>query len=213
MNQAALIEALCQDLTPVPPVPAAQVIARGTLIGGGVSLLAVLAAWGVQPGIGHGTALPALLLKAAAMIALAGLALRSLAALSRPGLPPAALLPGLGAVVAALGFVALGQMLVAHQAGAERMLFGTTWQACPWRIFALSLPLLGGIFRSLRGQAPVHLRQTGAAAGLLAGSIAAALYALACTEQSAAFVLCWYGLGIGGATLAGALCGPRFLRW
>jgi hypothetical protein len=92
-------------------------------------------------------------------------------------------------------------------------MFGESWQACPWRIAALSLPLLGGIFRSLRQQAPVHLRRTGAIAGLLSGSIAATLYALACTEQSAAFVLCWYGLGIALATLLGAVSAPRLLRW
>lgn len=213
MTQAALIEALCADLTPVTPVPPARIIGRGALIGAGAALLVVLAAWGVQPGIDHGLPLAALLLKAGAMIAIAGIALRSLAAQARPGASPVALLPALGLVVAALGFVALGQMLVAHEAGAGHLLFGQSWQSCPWRIAALSFPLLGGLFWALRQQAPVDLRRAGATAGLLAGSIAAAVYALACSEQSAAFVLCWYGLGIGIATLAGALAGPRLLRW
>lgn len=213
MNQAALIQALCDDLTPVTPVRPAQAIGRGALIGGGVALLTVLTAWGVQPGIDHGWPLSAFLLKAGAMTALASIALRHLATLARPGAAPTALLPRLGAIVAVLGFVALGQMLVAHEAGAGQLLFGASWQACPWRIFGLSLPLLGGIFWALRQQAPVDLGRTGALAGLLAGSIAASLYALACTEQSAAFVLCWYGLGIGLATLVGAVSAPRLLRW
>lgn len=213
MNQAALIQALCEDLTPVAPVPSVQVIARGALIGGGAALLALLTIWGVQPGIDHGRALAAFLFKAGTMITVAAIALRALAALARPGSSPIALLPGLGAVLAALTIVALGQMLVAHQAGAESMLFGQSWQSCPWRIAALSVPLLAGILGVLRQQAPIDLQRAGATAGLLSGSMAAAIYALACTEQSAAFVLCWYGLGIGISTLAGMLAGPRLLRW
>lgn len=213
MNQAALIQALCDDLTPVTPASPSETIARGALIGGSAALLAVLAIWGVQPGIDHGWTLCAFLLKAGAMMALAAIALRSLAALARPAAMPVALWPGLAVITAALGFVALGQMLVAHESGAEQLMFGESWQACPWRIVGLSLPLLGGIFRSLRQQAPVHLRRAGAIAGLLSGSIAAAVYALACTEQSAAFVLCWYGLGIALAILLGAVSAPRLLRW
>lgn len=213
MTQAALIEALCADLIPVTPVPPARDIGRGALLGAGATLLAVLAAWGVQPGIDQGQPLAAFLLKAGAMIAIAAIALRSLAAQARPGASPIAMLPGLGLVIAALCFVALGQMLAAHQAGAGQLLYGQSWQACSWRIAALSFPPLGGLFWALRQQAPVDLRRAGATAGLLAGSIAAAVYALACSEQSAAFVLCWYGLGIGIATLAGALAGPRVLRW
>ena len=213
MNQAALIQALCDDLTPVTPMPAAHRLVQGAVMGAGASLFALLAWIGVQPGLADGDGLAALLLKAGTLAVVAALAMRTLAALAQPGSPQVALLPGLAKVVAALGFVALGQMLVAHESGAGEVLFGSSWQSCPWRIAALSLPLLGGLFWALRQQAPVNLRRTGAIAGLCAGSIGAAIYALACTEMSAAFMLVWYGLGIGIATLAGMLAGPRLLRW
>ena len=68
MNQAALIQALCDDLTPVTPASPSETIVRGALIGGSAALLAVLAIWGVQPGIDHGWTLCAFLLKAGAMM-------------------------------------------------------------------------------------------------------------------------------------------------
>ena len=52
-----------------------------------------------------------------------------------------------------------------------------------------------------------------AAAGLLAGAFAAAVYCLHCPETSAIFVLIWYSLGILATSLLGALLGPRLLRW
>lgn len=213
MTQAALIQALCDDLTPVTPLPPARLLMRGALVGGGVALAGLMATLGVQSGLDQVPAFAVLLLKLGTMTALAGLTLRSLAALARPGATPFVLLPGMALIGAVLGFVALGQMLVAHESGAMQLLFGPSWQSCPWRITALSLPLLAGLFWALRQQAPVHLGWTGAVAGLAAGSIAAAVYALACSEKSAAFILLWYSAGIGASTLLGLVTGPRLLRW
>lgn len=213
MNQAALIQALCDDLTPVRPSPPIFGLMRASLIGAGGVLLVLLEWLGVHTGLEQGQAFAAFVLKAGTMTAIAMLAMRSLAALAQPGSPPMALMPGLVRIIALLVFVALGQMLVAHESGSARVLFGTSWQSCPWRIAVLSLPLLAGLLWVLRQQAPVHLRRTGAIAGLCAGSMAAALYALACTEQSAAFMLAWYGMGIGATTLVGMAVGPAVLRW
>jgi hypothetical protein len=80
-------------------------------------------------------------------------------------------------------------------------------------VLALSLPIFVGLLWSYRRFAPTHLRAAGATAGLSAGAWAATLYCLHCPEVSAMFVLTWYSLGIGLATLLGALVGPRLLRW
>lgn len=213
MNQAALIQALCDDLTPVRPSPPIFELMRASLIGAAGVLLVLLEWLGVRTGLEQGQAFTAFVLKAGTMTGIAMLAMRSLAALAQPGLPPMALMPGLVRIIAVLVFVALGQTLVAHESGSTRMLFGASWQSCSWRIAVLSLPLLAGLFWVLRQQAPVHLRRTGATAGLCAGSMAAALYALACTEQSAAFMLTWYGMGVGATTLVGMAVGPAVLRW
>ena len=52
-----------------------------------------------------------------------------------------------------------------------------------------------------------------AAAGLLAGGLAATLYATHCTDDSPLFVAAWYSLAIAGVAALGALIGARWLRW
>jgi hypothetical protein len=54
---------------------------------------------------------------------------------------------------------------------------------------------------------------SGAAAGLGAGGLGAALYALHCSDDSPLFVAAWYSLAISIVAFAGASAGPRFLRW
>jgi len=48
---------------------------------------------------------------------------------------------------------------------------------------------------------------------LLAGSIGALIYALHCTEMAAPFLATWYVAGMLLPAAAGALLGPRLLRW
>ena len=80
-------------------------------------------------------------------------------------------------------------------------------------IAGLSLPLFAGLFWSLRRLAPTRLTQAGAAAGLLAGSAAATIYAFHCTESTATFIAIWYTAGIALTTLMGAALGRFLLRW
>jgi hypothetical protein len=66
---------------------------------------------------------------------------------------------------------------------------------------------------ALRQGAPTRPGVAGAAAGLLAGGIAATFYAAHCTDDSPLFVATWYTLAIGALALLGAAVGQRFLRW
>jgi hypothetical protein len=66
---------------------------------------------------------------------------------------------------------------------------------------------------AVRQAAPTHLRRAGALAGLVSGGLSAAGYALHCTDDSLPFVAVWYGSTILLCTLAGAVLGPRLLRW
>jgi hypothetical protein len=117
------------------------------------------------------------------------------------------------AVVVAMLLV--GAVELALVPGAERYsyLVGQSAARCPWAILALSIPALAGVMWALRGLAPTRLRLAGLGAGLLAGTIGAAGYALSCTEDSAAFVAVWYSLGIALCGLLGAALGGRILRW
>lgn len=93
------------------------------------------------------------------------------------------------------------------------MWLGESWMVCPWRVLTLAAPIFVGLLWSFRRLAPTRLRAAGAAAGLAAGAFAATVYCIHCPEVSAIFVLTWYSLGIVLAALAGALLGPRLLRW
>ena len=80
-------------------------------------------------------------------------------------------------------------------------------------IAVLSLPTFAGAILAMRGLAPTRLRLAGAAAGLLAGAAGASVFALHCREFAPPFVAAWYLLGIAVPVAAGALAGPRLLRW
>jgi hypothetical protein len=118
-----------------------------------------------------------------------------------------------GAVVLAMVLLGSWQVLQAEPGSRSQALLGHSWASCPWNVLLLSLPALGGAFWALRGLAPTRPRATGLAAGLLAGAVGAAGYALSCSELSMAFVAVWYTLGIALAGALGALLGPRLLRW
>jgi hypothetical protein len=92
-------------------------------------------------------------------------------------------------------------------------IFGQTWLWCPWFVLGLSVPALVALLFSARAGAPTRLRATGFTAGVLAGSIGALGYSLACPEMSLAFVAVWYTAGILLSGLLGAVLGPRLLRW
>lgn len=133
--------------------------------------------------------------------------------LARPGMSS-----GRGRVWVGAGLVAvwLGAALVLLQAlPAERplLLLGLTWKTCVFNIALLSIPGLIAVFWALRGLAPTRLRLAGASGGLLAGAAATLVYCLHCPEMSVPFWALWYVLGMLAPALAGALLGPRWLRW
>ena len=64
----------------------------------------------------------------------------------------------------------------------------------------------------MRAQIPVPAL-AGFVAGLGGAGMAAAVYALHCTEDSPLFYVTWYGLAIGGVAVVSAVAGARLLRW
>ena len=135
------------------------------------------------------------------------------ARLARPAAPIGAAPYALAAVAAAMLLAGAAELALAPQAERHFYLVGQSAARCPWAILALSIPALAGAMWALRGLAPTRLRLVGLCAGLLAGAIGAAGYALSCTEESAAFIAVWYSLGIALCGLLGAALGGRVLRW
>jgi len=90
---------------------------------------------------------------------------------------------------------------------------GTEWTVCLYCIPLFAVPPFALLVWALRNAAPTNLPATGAIAGLVAGAIGAAVYALHCADDSLPFVALWYGLSIALCALVGAGLGPRLLRW
>ncbi len=84
---------------------------------------------------------------------------------------------------------------------------------CSANIAALSLPVFVAVIAWQRRLAPTMPRRAGAAGGFAAGAIGALVYTLHCPELEAPFLGLWYVLGMLAPAAAGALLGPRLLRW
>ncbi|MDF2117893.1 DUF1109 domain-containing protein [Roseiarcaceae bacterium H3SJ34-1] len=95
----------------------------------------------------------------------------------------------------------------------NHMMMGDRWLECLLSIPVIAVVPFAVITWTVRMAAPTNLTRTGALAGLVAGGISAVAYALHCTDDSLPFVALWYGSTIVLCTLAGALTGPRLLRW
>lgn len=181
----------------------------GTL--GATLLMAIVL--GVRPDIAEASRLPMFWVKLALPAALAAGALHAARRLSTPGrrlgrVPGALAAP-------ALAIWALAALVLARAAPEDRaaLIFGSTWELCPAYIALLSLPVLAAALWAMKGLAPTRLALAGAASGLLAGAIAALVYALHCPEMEAPFLATWYLIGILLPTVSGALIGPFVLRW
>jgi hypothetical protein len=92
-------------------------------------------------------------------------------------------------------------------------LIGSHAAFCVFFIPVLSIVPLVGFLKALQSGAPENPGLAGAAAGLAASGIAAALYAWHCPDDSPLFVATWYVLAISLVTFIGFLAGRRLLRW
>ncbi|MDE2418378.1 MAG: DUF1109 domain-containing protein [Burkholderiales bacterium] len=145
--------------------------------------------------------------------ALALFAFISTERLGRPGMRVGGVWAGLAAPLLLLWLVAVVVIARAEPAQRAELIFGSTWKTCPLNIALISLPLFVGTLWFMKGLAPTQRVLAGASAGLFSGALATLIYALHCPESAAPFLGVWYVLGILIPTAAGALWGPRVLRW
>lgn len=92
-------------------------------------------------------------------------------------------------------------------------LMGHNSRKCMMFIPILAIVPLGALLYALRSGASFMPARTGAIAGLIAGGIGAAFYAMHCPDDSPLFVATWYTIAIAAVTALGAFLGSRFLRW
>lgn len=212
MKSSDLIRALASELSPIRPGKTRNDLLLGLGAGAAVSLAVVLIVYGVQPGLISIARGGPLAMKASYALAIAAIAGSMLMPMLRPGNLVPDRRKSFATLVLLLAGLAAWQT-VTTDAGTATLWLGSTWQRCSLRIACLSVPVFAGACWAIRRQAPLRLRATGALAGLASGGIAATVYALACEENGAGFVLVWYTLGLLISTALGAIAGPYLLRW
>lgn len=133
--------------------------------------------------------------------------------IGKPGVPlrpwALALLLPLALMVVAVGV----ELLVVPQDAWAARLIGRNAAFCLFFIPVLSLAPLAGFLAALRNGAPENPGLAGAAAGLAAGAIGAALYAWHCPDDSPLFGAAWYTLAVTFVIAVGYAAGRRWLRW
>lgn len=213
MKTDELISLLAAGPVAVEPDAASRrfVAALGWGAFGATLLMAVLL--GVRPDLAEASTLPMFWMKLGFPGALAAGALFAAMRLSMPGMRLGRLTGALAAPVVAIWALAALSLARAAPGEREALFLGSTWDLCPGYIALLSLPVFAAVLWAMKGLAPTRLPLAGAASGLLAGAIAALVYALHCPEMEAPFLATWYLLGILLPTAAGALIGPAVLRW
>jgi hypothetical protein len=137
----------------------------------------------------------------------------ALTKLARPGgerRTPIALVALPFVAIILLATISLASAPSAHW---ERMVVGNQWLECLISIPIIAVAPFAAIIWAVRAMAPTDLNRAGALAGLAAGAVSATAYAFHCMDDSLPFVALWYGGTIALCTLAGAVLGPRLLRW
>lgn len=205
------IEVLARGAGPAPQRVAARRLVPPGLVGLAAAAALSLAVLGLIPSSMFATPPP--WIKAAYALALIGASGWWVSRLGRPAAPVA--MPGRAVLLIVLAMLALAAATYTRIPVELRAkeVFGHSWSTCPWSLMLLSLPAQFGLFRGLRGMAPVRPRLAGFAVGVCAGALGALGYALACLETSTIFIALWYTLGILLAGGVGAWLGPRLLRW
>ena len=213
MKTDDLITLLSADVEPVDHRWLVRTIGAAVAAGATVAVAAAVLALGPRSGVTDLAALAPVLLKIAFALAALIPASIFLMRLARPGgerrmSVPLVVLPFVAIVL--LAALSLAMAPSSHWSG---MVTGHNWLEC-----AISIPLIAVVPFALltwavRRAAPTDLARTGALAGLVAGALSAAGYALHCVDDSVPFVAVWYGGTIALCTFAGWKLGPRLLRW
>ncbi|MGE0036047.1 MAG: NrsF family protein [Xanthobacteraceae bacterium] len=210
MRTDELIHSLAADMRPSRSLTASVVVALAA--GFALSALLFWIMLGPRADLAAAAATVRFDLKVVEMLLLAAAAGVLVLRLARPGadVGPAAswllVVPILLAAAALVEFVLVGPQW-------RTKLVGSNSLVCLTAIPLLALPVLAALLYALRQGASTWPGLTGAVAGLAAAGLAAALYALQCTDDSPLFVATWYPLAILIVSLLGAAAAQWLLRW
>ncbi len=196
-----------------PSLSVGRQLAAAVLIGFSIAAAAFMASLGPRADIAAAAETPRFIFKIVEALLLAGTASILALRMIRPGTSTRAAGLAMLAVPILLATAVAIELSVVPSARWRANLIGGNSIVCIVAIPLLSLPLLGSALYALRQGAPTRPVLTGAVAGMLAGGLAAALYATQCTDDSPLFVATWYSLAIAAVSLVGAASGRWLLRW
>lgn len=213
MKTEELVVVLSTNVEPVDT----KLVDRTFLTGLGAGLVLALGIAAIGLGVRADVLTPRamlfLFLKLAFALGIVGVASIYLARLSRPGgerkiSPGLAVLPFIAIVLIAA--INLGFAPKSHW---DKMIMGDDWLECLLSIPIIAITPFAIAIWAVRRAAPTNLVRAGAFAGLVSGGVSATAYALHCSDDSLPFIAVWYGSTIVLCTIAGAILGPRLLRW
>lgn len=213
MNTERLIDMLSANVESVDR-RAIRVSLAWALIGGAVAALCLmLSTVSLRPDLAARASLGFVAVKLLFAVTVVGAGMAFLSRAVRPGRDDRTpfrlvLLPFIVVTLAALAELALRVSTELHP-----MTTGTHWVLCLYCIPLFAVIPFVLLVWALRVGAPTNLRRAGAVAGLVAGAVGAAAYALHCPDDSLPFIALWYGASIAFCAGIGALLGPRVLRW
>ena len=213
MKTEELVSLLATSVAPVSASAVSRRFAVAMAWGVPGAVLLLVLTLGIRPGLAQAAGVLMFWMKPAFAAGLALAALIAAERLARPGMRLGPVWAALALPVMAVWLSAAVVLVNAAPTQRAGLVFGDTWKSCPFNIALISLPLLAATLWAMKGFAPTRPALAGASAGLLAGALAALVYALHCPESTAPFLAVWYVLGIAIPTLAGAALGPRLLRW
>ncbi len=216
MNTDHLIDLLSANLEPVGRVQFRKMLLLAMVTGGAAAFLVMWATVGPRADLDSTAPLGWTAVKLLFALSLIGTAAPLLLNSMHPGLEKETrtaliFLPFFAAIAAALAVL----LFVTPQTWSA-MLRGATAGSparCLVCIIVFAAIPFAALIWALRQGAPTRLRLSGAIAGVVAGGIGAAAYALNCTSDTIPFIAFWYGAAIALCACVGAQLGPRLLRW
>lgn len=213
MKTDDLIAMLATGSAPVPQRATSRRLAVALLVGLPLSFACMVWAFGVRRDLMQVMSLPMFWVRLAFPVCMAIAGFVIVQRLARPG--ARVHLAWLGLALPVLVIWSMALMMLASAPAEQRpaLIMGQTWRACTMNIIFISVPVFAATLAALKGLAPTRPALAGAAAGAMAGAAGAAVYAFHCEELAAPFLAVWYVLGIAVPVTAGALLGPRLLRW
>jgi hypothetical protein len=213
MKTDDLIAMLGTNVEPVGHREVVRTVWIAVGVGAGVALGAMLLLFGVRADLEATSALVFLLLKLAFTLALLVPASIYLLKLARPGGERNIRMVFVAAPFVAIMLLGAISLAFAPISYWDDMIVGDRWLECLLSIPVIAIVPFAVIVWALRRMAPTDLLRAGALGGLIAGAVSATGYALHCSDDSLPFVALWYGGTVAICTAAGALLGPRLLRW